>query len=97
MKEEKILMVCTCTDPSHQMIFSYFPSSEDHYVWCEVLLNKNCNVFRRIVNAVKYICHPAECNYGNFNEILLSQEHIAPLEKIISQLKAEEVPATLQI
>lgn len=91
MNEEKIeFLICQCEDPSHQMIMSYWPEDiepkSDPVVTCEILLNPNHSLLKRIWIAIQYI-FKKRSKFGMFDEILLMPEDYEKLMNAGKYLK----------
>lgn len=89
MKEERILFLCNCGNPEHQMIATIYPESNqenERYVFLEVLLRRETSIFRRIRTAIKYILLDMKGTGGDFTEIVLSEDHLPQLQHLVDYL-----------
>ena len=84
--EYKIL-ICECSNTEHQLVFSSFEDESTVYV--SIHLSKH-GFFERLKYAIKYI-FGHQCNYGAFQEILLSKKHIPQLKEIIEKLDSRTI------
>lgn len=84
--EHKIL-ICECSNTEHQLVFSSFEDESTVYV--SIHLSKH-GFFERLKYAIKYI-FGHQCNYGAFQEILLSKKHIPQLKEIIEKLDSRTI------
>jgi hypothetical protein len=84
------LFVCTCGDVQHQLIVRYWKGlvhKEDKpEVFVEVLLNPELNIWKRIVNAVRYI-FGYRSKYGDFDEVILEPSDYKKIYNIARYLR----------
>lgn len=87
MKLQHELFICKCQNTEHQMIFSHFPDDqEDKEVYVSIHLIPDFKIWRRIVNAIRYI-FGYRCKYGHFDEFILDHTDADKLQKIVDILK----------
>lgn len=87
MNTEEILLTCECNCSEHQLIIKYF-DDEYPYVYVDMYLAPQ-SFWKRIKYAVKYVLGK-QSKFGAFDEIILSDKHIKPLEKVVEHLKKAE-------
>lgn len=80
---DRELVVCSCGNNEHQMIFTTFP--DEGFVYAIIHLTK-LPFLKRLKLGIKYI-FGYQSRYGAFDEIVLDKYHIPSLEKVISKLK----------
>jgi hypothetical protein len=84
------LFVCDCGDPSHQFIISAdAESSDDHYVYVSVHLNRDHNIFKRMWTALKYIFGRRSI-FGDFDEVIINPKDADRLQKVVDFLKKHQ-------
>lgn len=80
------IMVCQCNSLEHQMA-TYLPEDEN-VVYVYIHLVPEYSIWKRIKNAVKYI-FGYKSAYGEFDEFILTKDHIDDLERVVTHLKRE--------
>ena len=78
------LFICQCNSIEHQLVFSYFP--DDKTVYASIHLIPEYSIWKRIINAVKYI-FGRRSMYGHFDEFILKKSDADKLQKIVNFLK----------
>lgn len=78
------LFICECHNTEHQLIFSYF-DDEDDKVYVSVHLIPECRIWKRIINAIKYI-FGYRSRYGHFDEFIFQKKDAHKLVKIAKYL-----------
>lgn len=78
------LFICECHNTEHQLIFSYF-DDEDDEVYVSVHLIPEYRIWRRIINAIKYI-FGHRSRYGHFDEFIFQKKDAPKLVKIAKHL-----------
>lgn len=91
MKNEEVeigkeIILCKCGSAEHQILFLWLENDEDKEVYAQIHLAPERSIFKRIVNAIKYI-FGYKSQYGAFDEVVLSPSNIKDLEKVIEHLK----------
>lgn len=83
------LFICRCDSTEHQLIFSYFDDDlNERFVYCNVNLIPEQNIWKRIKNGIKYI-FGYKSKYGQFDEFIFKKEDVHKLEEIVKYLKGE--------
>ena len=75
------LLICECNSNEHQIIITKI----DGKIYATIHLKK-ISFFKRIVHGIKYI-FGYKCKYGNFEEFILTSEHIAKINTMVSDVK----------
>lgn len=75
------LFICKCHNTEHQLIFNCF----DDEVYLTVHLVPVSNIWKRIVNAIRYI-FGYRSKYGHFDEFIFQKEDASKLIKIAKNL-----------
>lgn len=88
MKLNHELFICQCNNIEHQLIFSYFLDDEDRDVFVSVHLNLECNIWKRIWIAIKYI-FGNKCTCGHFDEFIFNKSDADKLQKVVNFLKSK--------
>ena len=81
----KELLLCQCGDPAHQLII--FFDEETHQVYVSFHLSPKRNIFKRLWNAFKYVFLKQRSIYGDFDEVVLTEEHVDKLQDVVNHLK----------
>lgn len=91
MTTDNELLVCTCGDVSHQLVVTKWEDSDDgsRELFVGVHLNK-VPWWARLANAINYI-FGKESIYGDFEEVILTKEHLPQLKKIVEFLENEQL------
>ena len=88
MEEQKVdVMICDCSHPEHQILVRYDLTFDNHELNVEIHLAK-LPFWQRVKLAVKYI-FGYQAPYGAFCEILLNNQHVPQLKKMIEYLDKE--------
>jgi len=74
---------CICSDFNHTIRFSYDPS--DNELWLEVRLSREPNIFKRILNAIRYAFN-IENGYGEYDVWILNNYDKERLIKILEKI-----------
>ncbi len=69
--DKKELFICECNSIKHQIVMPYFEDETE--VYCSVHLIPERNVFKRIINTVKYVFGHRSV-YGDFDEFIFNPE-----------------------
>lgn len=77
------LFICECHNTEHQLIFNYF--DEDDTVYVSVHLVPEYRIWKRIINAIKYI-FGHRSRYGHFDEFIFQKKDAHKLAKIAKHL-----------
>ncbi len=81
------VLICECTNAEHCVIIQAAEwDNGDRDVFLSIHLSPYLPWYKRIINAVRYI-FGYRCSFGDFNEIILSKNHIVKLERVIEFLK----------
>jgi hypothetical protein len=80
---EDKLFICVCQSPEHQIIIRKDPFDEK-LVYVSIHLSEY-PWYIRVLKGIKYI-FGFKTKYGHFDEIILGQEHVNDLRKIINYL-----------
>ena len=89
MKSEFLeLIICDCSSTEHQLIFQG-DFEEPRMCYVEIHLCK-LPFWKRLWHGIKYICG-YRCKYGEFEEVILTSEHVEELERVVEFLKNEKV------
>ena len=80
---ENLLFLCECSSIEHQLIFSYSKDFEEVFVHTH--LSKR-NFWGRLKYGFKYI-FGYQCRFGAFDEIILNNDDVDKLEKIVQHMK----------
>lgn len=85
--KEDILFTCDCGDLQHQMVISYIPEDSGivDNIYVSVLLKK-LPWYKRIIAGIQYI-FGKQSKFGYFDEIILQNEDVDKLEKIVGLMK----------
>lgn len=81
------ILICECGNPAHQVIFRYDDSDDAKFVFMSVHLTPHKSFFKRLITGLKYIFFSTISDYGDFEEVILYQEHASTLHKIADYLK----------
>lgn len=81
---EHNLFICECDNVEHQLIFHYDEGWGE--VFMSIHLIPESNIFKRIWNALKYICGHRS-NYGDFDEFIFNPKDADKLQDITNRLK----------
>lgn len=81
--DEPIILICDCSNAEHQIIFR--SNEEDLEVYMTVHLTPQ-PFLKRIKHGIKYI-FGYRCSYGDFQEVILSNNHVESLKKITKLLQ----------
>lgn len=83
----ELSFLCECSSAEHQFIIRYF---EDEYpeIYMSVHLTKR-SFWARLKHGIKYI-FGYKSVYGAFDEFIMNEKHIKPLEKVVEHLKKVE-------
>lgn len=84
-KNEEIL-VCACSSLEHQVIIRGYSDGDELYV--NIHLNSSDNIFKRIWIGIRFI-FGYKSRFGEWDEFVLTKEHLPKLEKVVSQLKSK--------
>lgn len=87
MRKEELL-VCQCSSMEHLITIVYWDDDEPKEVYVNIHLVNERNIFKRIVNAIKYV-FGYKCKYGDFDEFILRKEDADKLQKVVDYLKSE--------
>jgi len=82
----KEILTCVCSSAEHQIIIRY--DTDENQVYANIYLT-NLPIWKRIVNAVKYI-FGYKSKYGDFEEFIFDKRDIPALEKVVEHLKNAE-------
>lgn len=84
-QELQELLICNCYNAEHQLIFRTVKDDPDRWVYVDFHL---CPLpfFKRLWHGIKYI-FGYRCKYGDFDEVVLTKEHVESLEKVVEFLK----------
>ena len=77
------LFICQCHNTEHQLIFSYFPDSDNVFVSVHLIPNR---FLKRIWFAIKYI-FGYRSRYGHFDEFVFNKADVNKLQKVVNHLK----------
>ena len=77
------LFICQCHNTEHQLIFSYFPDSDNVFVSVHLIPN---GFLKRIWSAIKYI-FGYRSRYGHFDEFVFNKADVNKLQKVVNHLK----------
>jgi len=80
---KKELLNCQCSSGNHIITFNY--DSDDNEVYCNVYVEQNKPLHKRIWYAIKYI-FGWQSNYGAYSEIILRPEDADALNDIAAHL-----------
>ena len=80
MIEEHIL-ICQCHNPEHQVIVA---RDNDKCVYFMIHLVPERNIFKRIINGIKYI-FGYRSKYGEFDEFILKDEDKTKIVNLITK------------
>lgn len=83
--EQNELLICTCHDVEHQVIFSYDDDEICPEVYMSIHLSK-LPFWKRVEYAVKYV-FGYRSRYGGFAEIILKPEDASKMKKVYEYLK----------
>ncbi len=84
--EKQDLLVCACNNVEPQLIISYSTDDDCKEVYCSVHLKPECNIFKRIWHAVKYV-FGHRSRYGDFDEFIFKPEDAEKLQDAANYLK----------
>lgn len=79
------LFICRCNNTEYQLIFSYFKDSNEVYVSVHLIPEKN--IWKRIINSIKYI-FGYRSKYGHFDEFIFSKSDADKLQEVVNYLKS---------
>lgn len=86
IKTKKELILCECNSLEHQMIFIWFEDDDHKEVYLQVHLVNHDSFLKRLWTGIKYI-FGYKSQYGAFDEIILSPDHIEGLKGVIKKLE----------
>ncbi len=78
------LLICDCKNTEHQLIFSYF-EDDPKWVYLSIHLVPEHNIWKRIINAFKYIFGHRSV-YGHFDEFIFQRKDAYKLAKLAKHL-----------
>lgn len=88
---DKSLLVCSCENPEHQIIFYKDKNFSDDYR--EVLLSLHLtnyrNIFKRILVSIKYI-FGYESKYGVWDTIIITKDNYFPLKDAVNFIEEKD-------
>lgn len=87
MRKEELL-VCQCSSMEHLITIVYWDDDKPKEVYVNIHLAHESNIFKRIINAVKYI-FGHKSKYGDFDEFILRKEDADKLQEVVNYLKSE--------
>lgn len=82
--EKNELFICECHNVEHQIVMSYFEDEKE--VYCNIYLNPERNVIKRIIHAIKYIFGHRSV-YGDFDEFIFNPKDADKLQDVVNHLK----------
>lgn len=83
------LFICACHNVEHQLVFSYSTDEkDDREVYCSVHLIPESNIFKRMWNALRYVCGHRSM-YGDFDEFIFKKEDAGRLREVADYLGGE--------
>ena len=85
--DKKELFICECNSIEHQNVMSYFEDEKE--VYCNVHLQPERNVLKRIIHAVKYIFGHRSA-YGDFDEFIFNPKDADRLQSVVDHLRTEK-------
>ena len=86
MNYNKELILCECGSMEHQIVFIWFDDNEDNEVFAQIHLNTEKSFYERLVSGIKYI-FGYKSRFGNFDEIILTNDHVEGLKNVIKKLE----------
>jgi len=86
MNYNKELILCKCGSMEHQIVFIWFDNDDDKEVFAQVHLTTNKTFWKRIISGVRYI-FGYKSRFGNFDEIILTNDHVEGLKNVIKKLE----------
>lgn len=69
------------------MIATYYPDDDVKAVFMEVLLDPEQSFWRRLIYSWRYIWCPSRRSYGNFTEVILTEDHLPSLRRLVNYLQ----------
>jgi hypothetical protein len=88
MKPLEEIIICACGLPEHQIIFRTIDTDDDVYM--SIYLCK-LHWYKRLWSGLKYILGYTS-KYGDFDEIVLTKEHLPKLKKVVKWLETNHNP-----
>lgn len=70
------------------MIATYYPDDDVKAVFMEVLLDPNLGFWQRLIYSWRYIWCPGRRNFGYFTEVILTEDHLPSLRKLVQYLES---------
>ena len=94
MKEDnkRGVILCSCSDSEHQIIYSTFEDGFNGKLHREVFLHiflTDTVWYKRIWKGLKYI-FGYKCRYGHFTEIVVDETNIKGFEEIVDYVKFKD-------
>lgn len=84
---ERELFICDCGDVSHQFVVTMDLDPDWQHVSVEVKLNRNLPWWKRLCVAFRYLFLLTPSRFGDYDEVLLSKEHVESLQRVVDALK----------
>ena len=81
--EHRELLLCECSSPEHQILFTWW--DDDDRVYMTVHLPKQ-SLWRRIKDGIRYI-FGHRSKYGDFDEVVLNPDDWAKMQKVSNYLR----------
>lgn len=88
------VMVCNCLTPAHYICFTLVRYNEDGppEFCCDIKLNPNHSLFKRIVSAVKYVFGFPLNNKGyHYENVYFNKQQVNKLKEMIRIFEEESV------
>lgn len=86
MEVDRLIIICECHSPEHQVLFWY--DDEDDELYCEVHLSDQ-PFFRRLWGGLKYI-FGYKSRYGNWDNTIFSPENCKKLRDYLNKYHKDE-------
>lgn len=86
------VILCTCSDAEHQIVYSKFEDEHNGKITKEVFLHiflSDTVWYKRIFKGLKYI-FGYKCRYGHFTEIIVDDTNVHGFEDIVDYINGKE-------
>jgi hypothetical protein len=84
--EEPTILICECSSVEHQIVFQPFKEDNGETIIYASIYLWDYSFWKRLIMGIKYI-FGYKCKYGQWEEFILTKNHIPSLEKMIKLLK----------
>ena len=87
VNNSEIHFECDCSSTEHMVKISFNFDEDDTYLYLDVLLKPERNLFKRFWKALKYL-FGHRSRYGDFDEFLFKKKDVEDLRKVLLDYEA---------